>query len=59
MDPRHILVGALNLECLFLYVQYHLYLFQYVMPLTKGDQQLWLQPHTTATTSFNFVKPVG
>lgn len=51
-------MGALNLEHLFLYIQYQLYLLQHVMPLTKGDQQLWLQPHTTATTSFNSAKAV-
>lgn len=51
-------MGALNLACLFLCIQHHLHPLQHVMPLPKADKQLCLQPHTTATTSFNFAKPV-
>lgn len=51
-------MAALSLAHLFLYIQNHLYPLQRVMPLTKADQQLWLQPHTTATTNSNFAKPV-
>lgn len=58
MDLRRILMGALNLAHLFLYIEHHLYPLQRVMPLAKADRWLWLQPHTTATTSFNFAKPV-